>query len=68
MASDIALFITAIGVLGVVVGLRQSYLERLQQFEEKYVERYWKILDRLSLDALRPDSASKRVTRSRKCR
>ena len=52
MVSDIALFITAIGVLGVVVGLRQNYLERLQQFEGKYVERYWKILDGLTLAAL----------------
>jgi len=40
MASDIALFITAVGVLGVVMGLRQSYLERLQQFEGNYVQRY----------------------------
>lgn len=34
-------------------GLRQNYHERLRQFEEMYVERYWKILDQLSLDALR---------------
>ena len=53
MIGDIALFITAIGVLGAVFGLRQSYLERLQQFEAKYVDRYWVILDRLSLDALK---------------
>jgi hypothetical protein len=61
MISDIALFITAIGVIGVVFGLRQSYLERLQQFEGKYVDRYWKILDRLSLEALKgslPDTIS----------
>ena len=44
MVGDIALFITAIGVLGAVLGLRQSYLERLQQFEAKYVDRYWSIL------------------------
>lgn len=63
MVSDIALFITAIGVFGVVIGLRQNYLGRLQLFEEKYVERYWKILDRLSLDALTgscPDEISER--------
>jgi len=53
VASDIALFITAIGVFGVVFGLRQSYLERLQQFEGRYVDRYWDILDRLSLNALK---------------
>jgi hypothetical protein len=37
----------------VVFGLRQSYRERLRQFEERYVERYWKILDELSLEAVR---------------
>jgi hypothetical protein len=51
LISDIALVVTAIGVLGVVIGLRQSYRERLRQFEGKYVERYWEILDQLSLQA-----------------
>jgi hypothetical protein len=55
--SDIALIVTAVGVLGVVLGLRQSYRERLRQFEEKYVERYWKILDDLSLEAMRGPSS-----------
>ncbi len=67
MAGDIALFITAVGVLGVVMGLRQSYLERLQQFEGNYVQRYWKILDELSLDALKgscPDPLSERDNKS----
>jgi len=53
LLSDIALIVTAVGVLGVVFGLRQSYRERLRQFEEKYVERYWRILDELSLEAVR---------------
>lgn len=53
MVGDIALIVTAIGVIGVVLGLRQNYRERLRQFEARYVERYWKILDDLSLDALR---------------
>ena len=57
MVSDIALIVTAVGVLGVVLGLRQSYRERLRQFEEKYVERYWKILDQLSLEAIRGPSS-----------
>jgi hypothetical protein len=55
--SDIALIVTAVGVLGVVFGLRQSYRERLRQFEEKYVERYWKLLDQLTLEALRGASS-----------
>lgn len=43
MVADIALIVTAIGVLGVVLGLRQNYRERLRQFETRYVERYWSI-------------------------
>lgn len=53
MVSDIALIVTAIGVLGVVIGLRQSYRERLRQFESRYVEQYWKILDDLSLEVIK---------------
>jgi hypothetical protein len=53
MVSSIALIVTAIGVLGVMFGLRQNYRERLRQFEEMYVERYWRIVDQLSLDALK---------------
>jgi hypothetical protein len=53
LVSDIALIVTAIGVLGVVIGLRQSYRERLRQFESRYVERYWKISDDLSLEVVR---------------
>lgn len=59
MIGDIALIVTAVGVIGGVLGLRQSYRERLRQFESRYVERYWQILDRLSLAALSgkcPDS------------
>jgi hypothetical protein len=53
VVADIALVVTAIGVLGGVYGLRQSYRERLRQFEAMYVSRYWTIQDRLSLDALK---------------
>jgi hypothetical protein len=51
--ADIALIVTALGVLGAVFGLRQSYRERLRQFEAMYVNRYWSLLDLLSLDALK---------------
>lgn len=68
MVGDIALIVTAIGVVGGVLGLRQSYRERLRQFESRYVERYWQILDRLSLEALSgtcpdivPDSDNKAI-------
>jgi hypothetical protein len=40
-------------VLAVMIGLRRNYLDHLRQFESMYVQRYWMILDHLSLDALR---------------
>lgn len=52
MIADISLVVTAVGVLGAMVSLRQSYLERLRQFELKYIDRYWAIIDRLSFRAL----------------
>lgn len=52
MIADIALIVTALGVLAAVFGLRQSNRERLRQFEAMYVQRYWSILDELSLKAL----------------
>lgn len=52
MLADIALTVTAAGVLAAVFGLRQSNRERLRQFETMYVQRYWSILDQLSLHAL----------------
>lgn len=52
MIADISLIVTAIGVLGAMISLRQSYLERLRQFELKYIDRYWSIIDRLSFRAL----------------
>jgi hypothetical protein len=53
LLGDIALVFTAIGVLGATFGVWQSYRARIAQFEEKYVHRYWQLLDQLSLDALR---------------
>jgi hypothetical protein len=50
---NILSFVVAVcGVLGLLFSLRQSYRARLRQFEAKYVERYWSILDDLSLEAL----------------
>jgi hypothetical protein len=57
LVSDVALIVTAIGVLGVVVGLWQSNRQRLHQFEELYVQRYWTLLDRFSLNILKGSSA-----------
>jgi hypothetical protein len=57
VVSEIALFITAIGVFGVAYGLRQSYRQRLRQFEAMYIQRYWSLLDRFSLELLVGSSA-----------
>ena len=56
MVTDIALVVTAIGVLGVVYGLWQNYRQRLHQFEELYVQRYWDLLDKFSLEVLKGSS------------
>lgn len=47
-----SLVIAVLGIIGVLAGLRQTYLARLRQFEARYVDRYWAILDGLSLAAL----------------
>ena len=61
LIGDVALIVTAIGVLGVLLSLRQSYKERLRQFEAMYVQRYWKIMDQLSLDALKGSSSDELI-------
>ena len=53
MVQDIASVATAVGVLIAVVGLRQARKQRLRQFEGFYVERYWKLMDQLSVAVLR---------------
>jgi hypothetical protein len=50
LLSDIALVVTAIGVVGIMLGLRQNNLERMSQLEAMYIKRYWSILDSMSLD------------------
>ena len=53
MLNVISLIVAIFGLMGLLFSLRQSNRARLRQFEEKYVERYWSILDGLSLDALK---------------
>jgi hypothetical protein len=53
MLNLLSFIVAVIGVIGLLFSLRQAYRARLRQFEEKYVERYWSILDSLSLTALR---------------
>ncbi|MGH3244740.1 MAG: hypothetical protein ACRDOI_00780 [Trebonia sp.] len=52
MLSILTFVVAVVGVIGALFSLRQSYRARLRQFEEKYVQRYWAILDALSLAAL----------------
>jgi hypothetical protein len=52
MLNIFSFVVAIIGVAGLLFSLRQAYRARLRQFEEKYVERYWFILDGLSLAAL----------------
>jgi hypothetical protein len=52
MLNILSFVVAVIGVIGLLFSLRQANRARLRQFEEKYVERYWSILDSLSLAAL----------------
>jgi hypothetical protein len=44
---------TVIAVIVGVVTVRAAYLQRRRQFETIYVQRYWTLIDKLSLEALR---------------
>jgi hypothetical protein len=48
-----ATLITAVGVLLGVLTLRGSQKQRMRQFESFYVDRYWLLMDQLSLEAAR---------------
>jgi hypothetical protein len=70
LIGDIASIATAVGVLAAVAALRQAQRQRLRQFEDTYVARYWNLMDRLSLSVLRadghgpPDEHDERVIRA----
>jgi hypothetical protein len=44
---------TALTVIIAILTVRAAHLQRRRQFETIYVQRYWTLLDQLSLDALR---------------
>lgn len=50
--------IAAVGLFLGLFTLRASQRQRLRQFESFYVARYWHLMDRLSLAALRGDDQS----------
>jgi hypothetical protein len=50
---DIAWVATAVGVLVAAFSVRAANSQRRRQFETIYVQRYWALMDQLSLDALK---------------
>jgi hypothetical protein len=55
MIQTVSSFATAVGLFLAVIGLRQVQRQRLRQFEALFVSRYWTLMDRLSLQAMRGD-------------
>lgn len=53
-----ATIVTALGVLLAALALRASQRQRLRQFEAVYVQRYWTLMDELSLAGMRGDPGS----------
>lgn len=51
MLQEVASIATAFGVLIAVLALHAANLQRRRQFETIYVQRYWSLIDQLSLDA-----------------
>ena len=51
VATAIGVFVAAIGVLVAVRAVHAANLQRRRQFETIYVQRYWTLIDQLSLDA-----------------
>lgn len=62
--------VAVIGVLGGLMGLRHSRRQRTRVFEQHFVDRYWRLMDQLSLRALRgspdgePDEQDERLVRA----
>lgn len=55
MIQNIAAVVTAVGVLLAALSIRASQRQRLRSFEAFYVERYWSLMDSLSLEAIKLD-------------
>jgi hypothetical protein len=53
----VALAVSFAGATIAIVTLRLNYRQRLRQFEQMYVERYWHIIDRCSLAAMSTKSS-----------
>jgi hypothetical protein len=56
MIAYIALTVSFIGAIIAMVTLRLNYRQRLRQFEQMYVQRYWSIIDHCSIEATKKSS------------
>ena len=52
IATAVGVVLTAAGVLLALLSLRAARLQRRRQFEMIYVQRYWTLMDGLTVDAL----------------
>jgi hypothetical protein len=52
IATAAGVILTAVGVLLALLSLRAARLQRRRQFETIYVQRYWTLMDGLTVDAL----------------
>ena len=51
--AQLATIVTGLGVIFAVWQLREAKIQRLRQFEDFYIQRYWTLMDALSYPALR---------------
>jgi hypothetical protein len=57
MIQDVAAIATAVGVLVGALSLLGSWRTRVRQFEALYIQRYWELMNELSLVALSGDAS-----------
>jgi hypothetical protein len=53
IATAISAIVTLIGVVVAILAVGAAHLQRRRQFETIYVQRYWVLMDQLSLDAIK---------------
>jgi len=63
MIAYIALIVSFAGAVIAIVTLRLNYRQRLRQFEQMYVQRYWSIIDCCSLEAMNTKSSVKKPSK-----
>ncbi|GLZ51347.1 hypothetical protein Acsp07_09640 [Actinomycetospora sp. NBRC 106378] len=66
MIQNISAVVTAVGVVLAALSIRAAQRQRLRSFEAFYVQRYWSLMDSMSLAALRLEADYKLRTRDEK--